>query len=170
MAVDALVEERHFYPLLAKLQECLCTELSAAGGPALCFCGVMIGDTAPLSLMDCSTNCGVAWVRPMAIFPTLTFPLAADPSQTITCDAPRAMMIEVGVARCAPRAQGHDLYPDPQSTFDALRLYMSDSDAILRAIKCCLGANRSVDYALGQWSPIPVMGGVSGGMWQVTVG
>lgn len=168
MDVANLVEETTLFPIIAKLQECLCSELGKAGGPALCYCGVFIGDLAPLAMMDCSKECGAAWVRPVTAFPSSAFPVPADPTAS-RCGSPLAMTLEVGVARCAPRAPRGALYPNPQDMFNALRLYMSDMKAALRAISCCMKGQRGVEYSLGDWTPLPVQGGISGGVWTVTV-
>ena len=93
-----LVDDPIFWPTLQRLQECLCAELAKANGPALCYCGMMVGDIMPLDLMDCSAKaCGVAWVRPMQAFPSLEFPA---PAEFAECAAPLAMPVEIGVARC----------------------------------------------------------------------
>jgi hypothetical protein len=165
-----LIDEKKFFPILSRLVECRGTDLAKAGGPSLCYCGLMIGDVTPLALMDCSTQCGVAWVRPAGAFPSTSFPLPVDASQAISCASPLAMAVEVGVARCAPRGQGKALYPDPQDMFDAARLYMSDMAAMRRAILCCGKQSPEVLFSLGEWSPIPVQGGVSGGVWSISVG
>lgn len=170
MDLSRLVDEEKFFPIISTLSECLCTELDKAGGPDLCFCGIFVGDIAPLALMKCGADqCGVAWVRPGPTYPSTTFPLQADPSALLRCGAPLAMTLEVGVARCAPRATNGQLYPDPQDTFDSARLYMSDMQAMRRAI-CCLKKMSGVLYSMQQWSPIPVQGGVSGGTWTLVVG
>jgi hypothetical protein len=54
--------------------------------------------------------------------------------------------------------------------FNAARLYMSDLRAMRRAIMCCAKQERERVFSLGDWSPIPAQGGVSGGIWSVTVG
>lgn len=163
-----LVEDRVMFPVLQRLQECLCAELEKAGGPGLCYCGLMIGDIMPLELMDCgSTGCGgVAWVRPMQAFPSTEFPA---PDESPSCVAVLAMPIEIGVARCYPQADPRKRM-DPQAMFEAARLYMSDMQAIRRAVRCCL-ADESFygSHAMGTWEPIQAQGGVSGGTWTVTV-
>lgn len=162
-----LVDDRIFFPVLQRLQECLCEELAKAGGPALCYCGVMVGDIMPLDLMSCSESaCGVAWVRPMQQFPSLEFP---TPAENAECTAPLAMPVEIGVARCYPRRDPRQPL-DPQLMFEALRLYMSDSAAVRRAVKCCLNdASYMGSYAMGTWEPIEAQNGISGGTWVVTL-
>src|SRR5690606_10758523 len=167
MALPELVDDRITFPVLQRLQECLCAELAKAGGPELCYCGLMVGDIMPLELMNCSSgNCGVAWVRPMQGFITSDFPV---PDEGASCVAPLAFQVEVGVARCYPMADPRRAM-DPQAMFEAARLYMSDMQAMRRAIRCCLVADDfQGSYALGTWEPIPADGGVSGGTWTVAI-
>ena len=163
-----LREDKELFPTLQRLQECLCAELEAAKGPALCYCGLMVGDIMPLELMDCERgNCGVAWVRPVQAFPSTVFP---DPDVGDgSCESPLAMTIEVGVARCYPTARDRNGL-DPQQFFEAARLYMSDLQAARRAIQCCLESERfDGSHSVDAWEPIPAEGGVSGGIWMVTV-
>lgn len=162
-----LVEDNVFFPVLQRLQECLCAELAKANGPALCYCGMMVGDIMPLDLMNCATgNCGVAWVRPVVVFASSDFPA---PDEASSCVATLAMSLEIGVARCYPMANSRQSL-DPQAMFEAQRLYLSDMQAIRRAVKCCL-ADRSYQgsHVMGEWSPIPADGGVSGGFWTLSI-
>ena len=54
--------------------------------------------------------------------------------------------------------------------FEAKRLYMSDSAAIRRALRCCLDDDSFMgSYALGTWEPIEAQAGISGGTWVVTI-
>lgn len=169
LTLPDLVDEPTFFPMLARLAECLCERLAESGGPELCYCGLMIGTQAePLGFMSCDRECGVAWVRPVTAFPSTIFPSPAEDSPT-TCATPLAMQVEVGVARCAPRAEGRNLYPDPQDIYNALRLYMSDMRAAHRAIACCLGADRNIELSMGAWNPIEQGAGISGGVWDVTI-
>lgn len=161
-----LVDDRLVFPVLQRLSECLCSELEKAGGPSLCYCGLMVGDIMPLELMSCETgNCGVAWVRPVQGFGSTIFPA---PDEEGSCVSPLAMQLEVGVARCYPQGDPRRGM-DPQEFFEAARLYMSDMQAVRRAIHCCFGRGFEGSYALGTWDPIPAQGGVSGGTWTVIV-
>jgi len=163
-----LVDDRIMWPVLQRLQECLCAELARAGGPELCYCGHMVGDIMPLDLMQCGPGgCGgVAWIRPMQAFSSSQFP---TPDEAPSCVAVLAMPIEIGVARCYPHMDVKKRM-DPQAMFEASRLYMSDMQAMRRAVKCCL-ADESFQgsYAMGTWEPLEAQGGVSGGTWTVTI-
>jgi hypothetical protein len=172
MTLPDLVEEDRFWPILMRTLECLTTTLDAANGPARCYTGFMIGDQAsPLGVMNCKDGkCGgVAWVRPVQAFPSDPFP---QPAEGQACVAPLAMTIEIGVARCAPRAQGQNMYPDPQEMFNALRLYMADMRALRKTICCVKGHPDAREFLFAEtsWDPIPVGAGVSGGSMVFTVG
>jgi hypothetical protein len=171
LTLPNLVDDARFWPVLQKALECLTQELDKAGGPARCYTGFTLGDGAgTLGLINCRDGkCGgVAWVRAGQAFPSDAFPAPAEFGK---CASPLAMTIEMGVARCAPRAQGTNMYPDPQATFNALRLYMSDQAAMNKAI-CCVekAVGREYEFARGSWDPLDQAAGISGGTWTFTVG
>ena len=158
-----LIDDRVTFQRLQDLQECLCAELAAAGGPDLCYCGLWIGDNPPAGLMSCSDKaCGVAWVRPLGIEGIG----GADGAEDITsCNSATATLFEIGVLRCYPRPEGRNPIT-PQQMFDATRLYMSDARAMKRAALCCLpGRNPDYSVSLQTWQPADTGGGISGGIW-----
>lgn len=175
MAVLAdLVDDDFILPRLQALVECVCAELEKAGGPSLCYCGLMVGTIAPIGILNCSDDkgCGVAWVRPMGGAVSASFPEAEEASTA--CVSPLVFQVEIGVGRCAPRRQGREGW-DPQEMFEATRLYMSDMRAVKRALLCCFpaaGKALGKDYqsALGTWEPIEQSAGVSGGIWTGWIG
>ena len=173
MALTELIEEKFFLPRLMRLQECLCEELEKAGGPSLCFCGLVPAGRPPLGLMQCGDNkpCGVAWVAPVGAYPVGVFPAPADPAST-PCNGPLAMRVQVGIARCHPRPRRGQSTLDPQDTFEAVRLYMSDMAAAKRAILCCFGKTDGKDYdvALESWEPMDPEASASGGIWTAVIG
>lgn len=172
-----LVDEREFNTI-ARLVDCLRSELAKANGPDLCYIGLQIGDRpAFLGLADCKgKQCGVAWVRLVGIYPSSSFPLPDDGSQPGNCQSPMAYEVEIGVARCAPQPEGREMYPDSGKVFDALRLYMSDSRAMRSALLCCLPAEvkkrdgRDIRVMLGNWTPLEQGAGTSGGTWNGWIG
>lgn len=170
---DEFVDDPRFYPVLGQLLVCLESELAANGGPGLCYLGPALGDAPPpFGLMDCDgAGCGVAWVRPALTYTSLAFPVQDDPGGTQGRIPPLAMEIEVGVARCYPRAQGRQQYPSNAAMLDALRLYMSDMQAMRRAIVCCFGSEemRRRKSVLGAWTPLSAAAGVSGGTWSAWI-
>lgn len=163
-----LVDDTVMFPVLQRLVECLCAELEKAGGPDLCYCGMMVGDQMPLELAKCGPGgCGgVAWIRPMQAFASTEFP---QPDETPSCVAVLAMPVEIGVARCYPRGDPK-IAMDPQEMFAAARLYMSDMQAVRRAVRCCMAdASFQGSHVMGTWEPIPASGGISGGTWTVII-
>jgi hypothetical protein len=165
------------FEVISRLSDCLCSELEAAGGPGLCYCGLAIGAAPPpFGMADCSNgDCGVAWVRLVSGFPSTSFPLPNQVAST-SCASPLAYQVELGVARCAPVATGRELFPDKQATFDAARLYMGDMRAMKRALLCCLPAEQkqaggpAIVVQAGTWTPLDNAGGRSGGLWSGFVG
>lgn len=170
-----LVDERRFWPRLQALTECLCASLADAQGPGLCYCGLWAGDQQPwLGVLtgDCA---GLAWVRPVQIYPSTTFPDPVADAARSGCATPLAMQVEVGVARRFPRGRDARTLPDEQDLFDTMRLYMSDMEAVRKAIACCFADSRDPkrrewQFALGDWSPIPTGAGISGGSWTLFIG
>lgn len=171
----ALREDTAVYPLLVELAACLCTELGASGGPALCYCGPMVG---ALTLDYCGgDNCGgsgcggQAWVRFVDAYPASDFP-ALD-SNLRNCKAPFAYTIEVGVARCVPvgRVSGSNGFTPPtlDQNLEAMRLQTADVAAMRRAVQCCF-ASKDRDYIMGIYDQTIVNGGgCLGGTFNVTV-
>lgn len=172
MALSEDFVDDPMFSVLARLSDCLCQELAAAGGPGLCYCGMWLGSAQPpLGLADCSKgDCGVAWVRVNSAFPSSVFP-QPDAGSGSKCSAPMAYEVEIGVARCAPAPQGRDMFPDKQAIFDAQRLYMGDMRAAKRALLCCLpqaqrdAGGPAVLASVGQWVPLDNAGNRSGGAW-----
>lgn len=169
-----LIEEKFFTPRLIQLVQCLTDELDKAGGPGRCYTGLMVGTMDPLGLAKCTDGqCGVAWVRPVSIYETASFPQGEDgptgPTRGVA--GPMAMEVEIGVGRCYPRLDQRDAFPDPQKQLEATMLYMSDMRAARRALLCCfVDANPQHQAALGAWSPLEPQMGWSGGVWQGWIG
>lgn len=146
---------------VAALVDCLCEELTVSGGGPVCWCGAYPG--ASVSWEYCSggecTNgaCGMAWVRPAAVFPYDSFPI---PSLDPRCERPLAWAIEVGVLRCMPQPDDGELLP-PDEMLTVTMTTMLDARAIHTAIKCCDG----VEAAVEQYTPVGPLGGCVGGFW-----
>jgi hypothetical protein len=172
---DALLEDTITYPTLIELAACLCLEMQASGGPALCYCGPVAGEV----VMDYCGNgsCGEggcggqAWVRFENAFPSSTFP--GQDQALGNCRAPLAFSLEIGVARCAPVGEnngaGGFTPPTLQQNVDALRLQLADMAAMRRAVQCCFGKGDR-DYILGAYTQASVNGGgCIGGTFSVQV-
>lgn len=180
MALSPDLVDDPMFMAVARLAECLCKELADAKGPSLCFCGLWVGTSQPpLGVAKCADGegCGVAWVRLVGAFPSSSFPVPDDGLQQSSCATPLAYEVEIGVGRCAPRAEGREVLPSEQALFDAQRLYMSDMRAAKRALLCCLPEaqrkaepGRQLVVSLGAYRPLDNAGGKSGGVWQGFIG
>ena len=160
-----------FYAIAQKVKECLCESFA----DELCYCGLMLGDdTSPLGIINCGgdAKCGIAWVRPVEIFPSANFPLADLEGETLR-PGPLAMQFQVGIARCYPRPERGHQYPDPDKIDKAFARYMADMETARRAIMCCLNSRdplwRDLTSRLGSWTPLPAESGASGGVWNAWV-
>lgn len=169
MVLNLTRPDAKFLPALMALKECLCNELAASGGPAPCFCGLVPAGQPPLGILDCGKgDCGVAWVAPVTVFPSSTFPSPDD--GFVACASPLAMSINVGVARCHPRPARGSAQADVQDYFEASALYLSDMQAMRRALLCCAKQSPDLDISLGSWEAIEPSGGISGGVWNAVIG
>lgn len=163
-----LVDDPFIFPVMMKVLECVQTELDLVGGPGLCWAGFSPAGQPPIPMLNCKDKkCGVLWVSPMEIFEYDSFPLQAE-SNLAKCGGRQAARLEVGIARCAPRGNGRDPV-DVQASFEAMRLYMAEAQAIRRALKCCVTKDRDRQVAMESWTALPLDGGVSGGTWSVVV-
>ena len=163
---DGFVDDPTFMPVLDGLVDCLERELDAAGAGDLCYLGHAVGDLMPLSLL--ANECkGVAWVRPMEDFASIDFPEPSerDDKPLLT---PRAMTIEMGVARHYPLPEGRNAYVTPAVMRDTARIIMSDRRAMQRAVRCCF-VDFTGSLSIGSWAPVPAEGTLTGGVLTITV-
>lgn len=161
-----LIADTKIWPALSRLADCLCAQLTAAGGPELCFCGVQGGDQIiadyPL-LDDCA---GMGFVRLASAFPSMqSFP--AQDGQAARCSTLLGFQVEVGVLRRGPMLDHNGNPPDSAEWQDAVQLQMSDMAAVHRAIACCF-AGQDTLYVLDTWVPT-YQGDILGGSWMLTV-
>lgn len=155
------VEDDVIWPLMVRLRDCLCAELTQSGlMPGDCFCGVLPGDQVIWDYKE-----GMAWVRLANEYPTTTFP-TIDNRPRGGCPPSVGATLEVGVLHCAPGIKGTKRLPTQAEQFEATRLQMATKRAIHRAIACC-GFDPMV---LGSYSPLGPQGGLVGGQWLVDIG
>lgn len=147
------------WPLLTDLASCLCREITDAGLPEPCFCGVLPG--AQVALDYCTScddgRCGMAWTRLAAILPVLS-----ETPVPRRCQVGLVISIEAGVVRCAPMPDDDGNPPSMAEQFEATALQMADQAAIQRALLCCSGIEAPV---LGAYQPLGPLGGCVGGSW-----
>ena len=163
-----LVADERIWPIALELASCLCRELTDAGGPKTCFCGIIPGDNVAFDYCaPCSGDtCGMAWVRLAGVVPMQNMSFGyVTPNRC----APVLMgVFEVGVLRCAPTMTEDGNPPTMAQQLDAATLQASDMAASGRAAGCCFGNEREV--TLGGWAPIGPQGGCLGGAWTVSIG
>lgn len=166
----AYTDDRQVWPMLVDLASCVCAELTNAGLPGTCFCGVIPGQVA---FDHCGTNCesddcgGMAWVTPLQVIPSEQLATSAG----IGVAAPRRCQIpdltvvfQCGVVRCAPMPVDSGTPPSLPEYLDAARLQLADMAAVERALLCCFPDPPT----LTGWDSIGPDGGCLGGVWTAT--
>lgn len=160
-------------PVMGALRECLEYELTKVATPPLVTC-LRPGDRVELLLSRLRDECceGLAWVRWVNDYPSSN----NFPEQDITyakCNPMRyAVVLELGVARCAPRPAADEL-PECEEWTDVTNAVLDDGAAVRRAILCCfrqLHSYRDAPLLLGLAQPISAEGGCVGMARQVTIG
>ncbi|QYN17610.1 hypothetical protein [Amycolatopsis sp. DSM 110486] len=163
------------WPIVNGLAECLC-EILDKEAPVKCCC-VQYG--SEVSLDDCSREGdreGMAWARLVSVYPTRVFP-QADATRIGNCGGENgwAVMVELGVVRCAPSIDERGNLPKCWDITNAAEKAANDAHAMRRAIMCCgWGQNNDPlgddpEYVIGAWHPLGGEGGCQGGTMTVTV-
>lgn len=166
MSVDTdrvLVTDRSIWPAITALTSCLCQTLETRGLPPVCICTPMPGEELATDYV--TEDAGMAWVRLVSAYPSVSFPNAAV---NASCASPLAFELEVGVAYCAPMPENDGTPPGMSAQFDAVEVQMAAMDAMTAALLCCFPGNR-VDVVLNQYTPMGPQGGVVGGTWSLYV-
>lgn len=164
LAADGLIEDTGVWPTMTAIASCLCTELSLAGLPETCFCGVLPGDEAPWDYV--SDEAGMAYVRMVSAYLSQIFP---DQQTVPGCAADLAYELEIGVLFCAPVMEDSRGNPPSVATMlDTTRIQMAAMSAAYRAFSCCPSLN-SRDVMVGTYTPVGPQGGAVGGTWQIWV-
>jgi hypothetical protein len=150
--------------LLDDLSICLCAQILTDGLPPTCFCGVMPGSEVALDYAgDCDDVCGMAWVRLITTYPSVSVGAAAE--RPGNCAMGIGVDVEVGVVRCLDAGDEGEA-PSPESMAESARLQAADMLAMWRAIACC---RTSKDWIMGQYQPYGPEGGMVGGTFQIAM-
>lgn len=158
--------ERILGTVLDELLGCLCAALAQTPKGAPCFCGMVGGRQAIADQCGCDKDaCGMAWVRVERIYGYEGS--VATPARLPRCATPLAAVIEVGVYRCIPTADGSGSGPSAVQQIDQVLGQVADAGAMAAAIKCCT-AITTRDHVLGTYLPRD-SGDCGGGVWPVTV-
>jgi hypothetical protein len=160
-------------PVAQQLLACFRTKLETLDDPPK-YIQLRLGqETGPLIGPNIDECCaGLAWVRITAIYPSWdSFP-AADNTWLPCGPLAYAVGLEMGVAFCMPWSDSGDTFDniDPPSEADwatAAATQMVHQTLMRQTAACCwLPTQRR---AVGEWSPLPVEGGCTGGKLLVTV-
>lgn len=163
-AEDELRTDLWVWPTMARLAECLCNEIVAAGLPPTCLCGILPGEQVDASYVNSKE--GMAWVRLAGGYPYNVFPNAS--LNGTTCAMPLAFELEVGALWCAPVGDSRGNPPTMEAQFATTEIQVAAMAAMHRAIICCMPTERAT-AALGLYTPAGPEGGVVGGTWSVVV-
>jgi len=143
--------------------------LEAAGFTDLCFCGVIPGAQAVIDFCGSETACsqdscgGMGWVRLVGIFPS-----ERGEERSSSCASPLSFVLEVGSTTCAPLPDSDGTPPGIPEQLEATRKQLAMMAAARRAIACCTDYGEN-DFYLGEYEPLPILGGCLGGAWTLTV-
>lgn len=131
--------------------------------------GFRPGTQADLLMAQRRNECceGLAWVRPVQVFPSSSFPL---PDQTIgNCGVlGYAAVLELGIARCAPIGDANEL-PSDDEWNNLTETVLTDAAALRTAICAWSEMNPDTLYLPGTWQPLPTSGGCAGGLQTITI-
>lgn len=161
------------YPIvnvLTDLAACLQTELEHPdrATPPFCFIGVVHGAQAAWAYIgDCDTDRnGMAWVRLASAYPAVTTGEIYE--QPDNCGHSLGFDIEVGVARAVHWGDESGEPPTVQQWADDTEMLTGDMLRMKKAVKCC-AALKDLSVLLGPFTPVGPSGGVSGGIWVMSV-
>jgi hypothetical protein len=160
-------------PVAQQLLACFTTQLNTQASPPK-YIQLRLGqETGPLVGANVDECCaGLAWVRIANIFPSWdSFP-APDNTWLPCGPLAYAVVLEMGVAFCMPWSTSDDTFDnvDPPSTADwstAAATQMVHQTLMRRTAACCWRPTQR--RAVGEWTPLPVEGGCTGGKLLVTV-
>lgn len=161
-------------PVARQLLACLQVQLATLGADAPAKVELRVGQEAgPLIGPNVDECCaGLAWVRVANEYPSWdNFP-APDYTWLPCGPMAYAVVLEMGVVGCMPWSTSDGTLDniDPPSTTDwsaAFDLTMQHKTLMRKAAACCFGATQR--RAVGEWKPLSVEAGCTGGTMEVTV-
>lgn len=160
-------------PVALELLACFTAQLQQLPSPPANIQLRVGQETGPLIGPNVDECCaGLAWVRIANIYPSWdSFP-AADNDWLPCGPLAYAVVLEMGVAFCMPWSDSEDSLEsaDPPSAADwatAFATQMVHQTLMRRTAACCFRPTQR--RAVGEWSPLPVEGGCTGGKLLVTV-
>lgn len=156
-------------PILDALLLCLEEQVARVPDPPAAVC-MRPGDRVDLLMAQGRDECceGLAWVRLASIYPSSVFP--APDEAYVKCQLGWAVVVELGVARCAPVGDETTLPTCDQWT-TATNHTTADAAALRRTLLCFrqIEEFRHRLHVPGAWLPMTTEGGCVGGSMTVTV-
>lgn len=156
-------------PVLDAVLLCLEIEAAKVPSPPQSVC-MRPGDRVDLLIAQGRDECceGLAWVRLAQVYPSSDFP-AADQAYR-KCQTGWAVVVEIGMARCAPVGDENHLPTCDQWT-ETVNHTTADA-AALRRTRMRLHTLDDFRHRMsvpGQWEPMTTEGGCVGGAMLLTV-
>ena len=156
-------------PILDALLACLETQVARVPDPPAVVC-MRPGDRVELLIAQGQDECcaGLAWVRLAQIYPSSEFPTQDE--GFVKCQTGWAVVVEIGVARCAPVGDERNLPTCDQWT-KVTNNTTADAAALRRTLLCfrALDDHRFTMMVPGSWEPLTTEGGCVGGAMTLTV-
>lgn len=152
---------------LEALRDCLETALTGTILGGVCRLAIEPGQvawdhcSAFITADDENVN-GQAWVRDTNQYPYTVFPTQAASARP--CGFPQALMIEMGIVRCAPEPDDKGNPPSGDALTDAAQARRIDGAALLYAV-CCASATdafANTSILVGNLQPLGPQGGCVG--------
>jgi hypothetical protein len=161
------------YPIAQELMACFEEQLSTLPVPPR-YIQIRVGtEGGPLIGPNVDECCaGLAWIRVANVYPSWdSFP-AEDNTWTPCGPLAYAVVLEMGVSFCMPWSDSDESFDnlDPPSQADwaeAFNTQMVHQTLMRRTAACCFRPTQR--RAVGEWTPLPVEGGCTGGKLTVTV-
>lgn len=166
---EPAIDDPVAWPLAEALAQCLCRLLEDEA-PVRCCC-VLPG--AEVAWDDCTCDGrrdGMAWVRIVQDYQTAEFPRPYN-GHTGPCGGAYdgwAIILELGVLRCAPTVNERGRLPRCDQQHAAARRAQADKHIMRRAVACCGWAGER-DVIENGWQALGPEGGCHGGILTVTV-
>jgi hypothetical protein len=160
-------------PVATALLACLTAQMNELPSPPARIQLRVGSETGPLIGPNVDECCaGLAWVRVANVYPSWdSFP-APDNTWLPCGPLAYAVVLEMGSAFCMPWSDSEDGFEstDPPGTDDwtsAFTTLMQHQTLMRRAAACCFAPTQR--RAVGEWEPLSVEGGCTGGTIRVTV-
>jgi hypothetical protein len=165
------LEDLTVAPVATELLACLDSALDELGEAKPAHVGMRVGQTVALMLSTSQDECceGLGWVRVAQVYPSTSFPAPDEvPFPGFGDPERRAVVLEMGVARCAPTPPAEEIPSDDQ--WNELSDQILNDAAAMRKAVCCFAAldDRRL-YLEGSWLPLDVEGGCAGGTLAIIV-